>query len=153
MNPLVRRFWDSFRAVDSSIPKDTPFQVWYFGNTQEMARELAELVLSGKKFATASLAAVNEIKPDEAPIADGYSVVTDLAGAPMCVIQQRRSGICRSMMLIRNLHQMKARVIRRWNIGVMSTGSISRRRQPSSRSILTKHHSFAASVLSSCILK
>ena len=52
-----------------------------------MALELAELVIRGKKFATASLAAVNEIKPDEAPFPDGYSVVTDFLGEPICVIQ------------------------------------------------------------------
>ena len=52
-----------------------------------MARELAELVISGRKTATASLAAVNELKPDESPVPDGLSVVTDLQGEPLCVIQ------------------------------------------------------------------
>jgi len=49
--------------------------------------ELARLVTAGRKFATASLAAINEIKPDEAPIPDGYSVVTDFNDIPMCIIQ------------------------------------------------------------------
>lgn len=83
----VQKYWDEFLILNPSIPKDTPYQVWYFGNTVEMALELADLVIAGKKFATASLAAVNEIKPDEAPIPGGYSVVTDLHGVPMCVIQ------------------------------------------------------------------
>jgi len=87
MTSEVQKFWNDFLLLNPSIPRAEPFQVWCFGNTAEMARELAELVISGKKFATASLVAVNEIIPDEAPIADGYSVVTDLAGAPMCVIQ------------------------------------------------------------------
>ncbi len=87
MSPEVQEYWEDLLRIDPSISKGTSFQSWYFGNTSEMARELGELVISGKKFATASLAAVNEIKPDEAPIPDGYSVVTDFEGVPMCVIQ------------------------------------------------------------------
>ncbi len=52
-----------------------------------MAKELAEFVISGKKIATASLVEYNEMHPESAPIADGYSVVTDFEGNPMCVIQ------------------------------------------------------------------
>lgn len=82
----VDLFWQEFCSA-SGIDPATSFQTWYFGNTPEMARELAELVVSGKKFATASLVAVNEIKSEEAPIADGISVVTDLDGEPLCVIR------------------------------------------------------------------
>ncbi len=87
MNAAVQQFWDDFLIMEPAVPKDTPLQVWFFGNCADMAAELAGLVISGKKLATASLAAVNAIKPDEAPIPDGYSVVTDFAGLPMCVIQ------------------------------------------------------------------
>ena len=52
-----------------------------------MARDLANLVLAGTKTATASLGAVNEVKPDEAPVSGGYSVVTDIDGEPICVIR------------------------------------------------------------------
>lgn len=72
---------------NSDIDAASPYQVWHFGSTLEMAKELGELVLSGNKIATASLAAVNEIKPEEAPIPNGYSIVTDFQGEPMCVIQ------------------------------------------------------------------
>ncbi len=82
----VKQFWQEFCSASGTDPA-TPFQTWYFGNTPEMARELAELVISGKKFATASLIAVNELKPEEAPIPNGISVVTDFDGEPMCVIQ------------------------------------------------------------------
>lgn len=87
MNIAVQKYWNEFLILNSSVPKDTPFQVWFFGNTPEMALELAGLVISGKKFATASLASVNEIKPEETPEPDGYSVVTDFHGSPLCVIQ------------------------------------------------------------------
>jgi len=83
----IGEFWAEFCAGVSGIDADEPYQIWYFGNTPEMAKELAELVIAGKKFATASLAAVNEVKPGEAPMPDGYSVVTDFHGSPLCVIQ------------------------------------------------------------------
>ncbi|MEQ1922475.1 MAG: ASCH domain-containing protein [Pyrinomonadaceae bacterium] len=86
MSYSVEEFWANC-CSETGVSPDEPYQVWYFGNSPEMALELAALVISGKKFATASLAAVNEIKPHEAPIMNGYSVVTDFDGKPMCVIQ------------------------------------------------------------------
>ena len=87
MNLKAEAFWNRFTDRTPSLDRDTPFQTWYYGNTPEMASELAALVISGKKTATASLAAVNEIKPHEAPVQDGYSVVTDYEGKPLCIVQ------------------------------------------------------------------
>jgi uncharacterized protein YhfF len=81
------QYWDSFLVANSEIARDTHFQVWHFGNTVEMAMELAELVISGKKTATASLAKMNELEPEKAPVDNGYCVVTDFEGVPMCIIQ------------------------------------------------------------------
>lgn len=78
--------WRAFCA-ETDVNVNTPYQNWYFSNSPETAAELAELVLSGKKRATASSAAMNEIEPDKAPIPDGYSVVTDFDGHPMGVIR------------------------------------------------------------------
>lgn len=87
MKLAASEYWEEFLRLNPAIAPETPYQAWYFGNSPEMALELAELVISGKKTATASLAAVNEVKPDEAPVPDGYSVVTDFDGNPKCVIQ------------------------------------------------------------------
>ncbi len=86
MKESVSYFWQEF-CEKFDIDTETPFQIWNFGNTSEMAIELAELVISGKKSATASLVEFNKNHPEVAPIANGYSVITDLAGNPMCVIQ------------------------------------------------------------------
>ncbi|HRH42719.1 MAG TPA: ASCH domain-containing protein [Pyrinomonadaceae bacterium] len=86
MSDLTKMFWNDFcsqKGLDANIP----YQVWFFGNSQKMAIELAELVVSGKKSATASLVAVNERQPENAPVDDGYSVVTDFEGNPLCIIQ------------------------------------------------------------------
>ena len=83
----VEQFWSKFLATDESVDRSTAYQTWYFGNSGPMARELADLVLAGKKTATASLKAVNDAEPEKAPIDDGYSVVTDFDGEPICVIR------------------------------------------------------------------
>lgn len=82
----VKNFWRNFCETDKLNP-ETPYQVWYFGNTSEMARKLAELVLQGEKRATATLLESAKLHPESAPIDNGYSVVTDFEGNPQCVIQ------------------------------------------------------------------
>jgi uncharacterized protein YhfF len=52
-----------------------------------MASELVGLVLSGRKTATASLLVMNKLNPADAPRPDGFSVVTDFDGYPLCVLQ------------------------------------------------------------------
>lgn len=83
----VINFWREFCAQNPHVKPDEPYQVWFFSNTRESAKELVELVLKGKKTATASLVAVNELNPAEAPVDAGYSVVTDFDGNPQCVVQ------------------------------------------------------------------
>lgn len=90
LNEEAVQFWEEFCAA-TGTSVDEPYQSWYFGNTADMAAELAQLVIDGRKRATASLVAVNERLPDEAPQLGGYSVVTDKAGQPKCVI--RTTGI------------------------------------------------------------
>ena len=84
---LTENFWREFCAENPDINSDEKYQVWYFGDTAEMAKELVELVLEGKKTATASLFWEYEDKPEDEPIVGGYSVVTDYEGVPQCVLR------------------------------------------------------------------
>jgi uncharacterized protein YhfF len=84
---LTDKFWREFCAENRNVNPDEPYQVWFFGNNRELAKSLGDLVLACKKRATGSLVLVNEIKPEVAPVPDGYSVVTDFDGNPQCVIQ------------------------------------------------------------------
>lgn len=86
MSDEVRQFWSDF-CSEHSVGLGEPYQVWYFGNTAAMADELTELVLAGRKVATASLLKTNELNPSDAPITGGYSVVTDFHSEPKCVLQ------------------------------------------------------------------
>ena len=82
----VENFWRGFCEI-SGVSPETPFQVWHFGLGREDAEELCQLVLEGKKIATASLPWEYEDKPEDAPIVGGYSVVTDFDGNPKCIVR------------------------------------------------------------------
>lgn len=83
----VQNFWLEFCGIDPEVDPRAPFQVWYFGDGPDLADELCELVLDGTKTATAALVWEAEADPDTAPFPGGYSVVTDFAGAPRCIIR------------------------------------------------------------------
>jgi uncharacterized protein YhfF len=83
----VEEFWKEFCAANPHINPETSFQVWYFGLGEKDAAELCDLVLQGKKTATASLPWEYEEKPEDTPVQDGYSVVTDFHGNPKCVVR------------------------------------------------------------------
>ncbi|MEW6733521.1 MAG: ASCH domain-containing protein [Acidobacteriota bacterium] len=88
INPsdTLKNFWIEFCDA-SGISTNTPYQVWYFGNNREMADQLVQLVLSGKKRATASLGYCCEQQPEIAPLPNGISIVTDFDGNPICILQ------------------------------------------------------------------
>ena len=71
----------------AGLPGSPPYQAWPFGDSPELAHELVELVLQGPKRATAGLVEYNERHPGDAPVPDGYSVVTEFDGTPRCVIR------------------------------------------------------------------
>lgn len=79
----IEDFWKEFCRKNSDVDPESPYDVWYFGDS----RELCELVLKGVKKATASLVWEYEDKPDQAPKLNDYSVVTDFDGNPKCVLQ------------------------------------------------------------------
>jgi uncharacterized protein YhfF len=81
----IQNFWREFCAENPEIKTDEPYEVWFFANNRETAKDLAELVLSGKKKATASLMEYETDTGDGGTIG-GYSVVTDFDGNPQCVI-------------------------------------------------------------------
>lgn len=61
-------------------------QVWAFGDSPELADELVDLVLKGRKTATCSAVSAYE-NGEEAPVPGGYSIILNGGGSPVCVIQ------------------------------------------------------------------
>ncbi|WP_314388499.1 MULTISPECIES: ASCH domain-containing protein [Pseudomonas] len=59
---------------------------WQFGDTPEMADELAELVVNGIK--TAGCSSLSSFKhEEESPTIGGYSIILNSKGEPVCVIR------------------------------------------------------------------
>jgi uncharacterized protein YhfF len=85
--PTVRDFWDTFRRAHPEIASDIAYDAWHFGDDQELADTLYPLVLRGVKHATASLLWEYEREAEALPVPSTYSVITDFAGAPKCVVQ------------------------------------------------------------------
>jgi uncharacterized protein YhfF/GNAT superfamily N-acetyltransferase len=85
-DPRAAAFWREYCRA-AGLPPATPYQAWHFGDSAPLAHELVELVLHGPKRATAALAAAVERCPNAAPIADGYSVVTEFDGRPRAVLR------------------------------------------------------------------
>lgn len=82
----LRAFWAGYLATD---PPDPPalgsVEVWSFGDGPEMADELCELVLDGRKTATAS--ALWAYGDEPLPDPGERSVLTDGSGTPRCVVE------------------------------------------------------------------
>jgi uncharacterized protein YhfF len=83
----AQALWQAFCQEHAEIAPDTTYETWYFGDSGEMAEELADLVVSGKKTATASLYWEYEAEGEALPQPGGYSVITSYDGEPRGVIQ------------------------------------------------------------------
>ncbi len=82
----IKGFWNSFLDKNSDINRETKYDYWSFGDTEELVNNLLKLVLEGKKTGTSSLDDAykeGDLKPQEG----SCSIVTDFSGNPKCVIK------------------------------------------------------------------
>ena len=85
-DPKIEAFWQDF-LVEKGLDDSTKYyESFYFAN-EEWADKLLALVLEGKKTATCSCLPSYEAEGDSLPQLGGYSIVTNFAGEPHCVIQ------------------------------------------------------------------
>jgi uncharacterized protein YhfF len=82
-----RDFWLSACRAVPDLPASAAYQIWDFGDSEELAHKLASLVLHGPKRATAGLLWEAEKDPNMMPVPGGYSVVTDHGGALLLIIR------------------------------------------------------------------
>ncbi len=84
----VEQMWDAFvLARPEAATHGGRYTAWHFCDNQADADELAELVLAGRKQATAGALWAYEDEGEELPLVGDYSVVTDWNGTAQCVIQ------------------------------------------------------------------
>ena len=69
MNDKVKDFWIKF-CNEKKLPTDIKYQAWSFGNTKDMADELAELVNCNIKTATTSAFELYETGDDIPQVGD-----------------------------------------------------------------------------------
>lgn len=83
----VELFWQEFLAANGLDSKTRYYESFHFCNDENSANELVHLVLEGKKQATSSSLAAYELTGEDLPSVGSYSIVTDWAGEPKCVIE------------------------------------------------------------------
>lgn len=93
--PNIRAFWNDFIAHLGHDASDRFYEAFHFDDNAPSADELADLVLAGRKRATAGLVCSFEAEAKPLPRPGDLSVVTRFAGEPVCVIETRRVNIVR----------------------------------------------------------
>lgn len=86
-------FWQAFAQTQPIDPTPRFLEAFYFDDNQPSADELAELVLSGRKRATAGLVWSFESAGALIPQPGSLNVVTTFGGQPVCVIETQRVDI------------------------------------------------------------
>ena len=90
---MIQDFWHRF-LVEKRLPQDsTYFDCFHFELTEKWAEELLRLVLLGQKKATASSLYAFEKENLRLPEVGDFSIVTNWAGEPKCVIQTSKVRI------------------------------------------------------------
>lgn len=86
-------FWASFVRSQPEDPSPRFLEAFHFDDNEPSANELAQLVLAGRKRATAGLVWSLEAASAPLPKAGDLSVVTDWARKPLCVIRTQRVDV------------------------------------------------------------
>ena len=87
MPPHLVLFWTEFARFAGGADERRFYEAFYFGDSEGLANELAELVLRGTKRATAGAVWSYEADGKRLPRVGDLSIVTDWAGRPWCVIE------------------------------------------------------------------
>lgn len=86
-------FWRAFANTCALDPAPRFLEAFHFDDNGPSADELAGLVMSGRKRATAALLWAHEHESKPLPKPGDLSIVTDYVGRPVCVIETRRVDI------------------------------------------------------------
>lgn len=87
----VEEYWREFKEKTGDTAQK--YSAWHFCDNEKDAIELSELVVQGKKKATASNAWVFEYENESIPRAGDISIITDFFVKPVCVIKTVRVDV------------------------------------------------------------
>ncbi|MFD2655510.1 ASCH domain-containing protein [Gracilibacillus thailandensis] len=77
-NNSIIQMWEDYRKINPNAPKE--YEAWAFGDSKEMADELANLVLEGTKTATASNYTLYELENETLPFVGLHNIILDGGG-------------------------------------------------------------------------
>ncbi len=85
----IEEMWNNYliKIGEDKNSTDKKYEAWYFGNNEEMANELGELVRNGTKKATASLDYWYNVKGEKVPEVGDVNIITDWDGIGKCIIE------------------------------------------------------------------
>ena len=87
MDDKVKEFWIKF-CNEKNLSKDIKYEAWSFGNTKEMADELADLVNKGIKTATTSAFELYEVGEHILQVGE-YNIILNELEEPVCITQTK----------------------------------------------------------------
>ena len=91
--PSVESIWSDYSRSVGGVEEERFYEVFHFGDTEAMANELGQLVLAGRKQATAGSVSSFAAAGKRIPQAGDLSVVTDWSGKPLCIIETGRVDV------------------------------------------------------------
>ena len=83
----LAKFWSAYSASVGGVDDARFYEASYFGDSEALANELAELVLRGIKRATAGSVWSYETSGEKLPAPGDLSIITNWSGEPLCVIE------------------------------------------------------------------
>jgi uncharacterized protein YhfF len=83
----LQSFWTAFAAATGGASEERFYEAFFFGDSESLADELAELVLRGIKRATTGSVWSFELESKPLPEPGALSIVTNWQGKPLCVIE------------------------------------------------------------------
>lgn len=91
----VVEFWKRFTNSEAGnkISSQSPCQAWSFGDSKHMANDLALLVVSGRKTATASLHWVYAFFNEAIPKVGEFNIILNGDEIPMCITKTKEINI------------------------------------------------------------
>ena len=84
-NESIQQMWEEFKKSHPEAPQH--YEAWSFGNSKEMADELAELVVKGIKTATASNYVLYEIENEPIPQVGLHNIILDGDGKAVAIVE------------------------------------------------------------------
>lgn len=81
----TNRMWEEFKKSNRHAPES--YEAWAFGDSKEMADELANLVIEGKKTATASNYTIYELENEPLPQVGLHNIILDGDGEAIAIVE------------------------------------------------------------------